>query len=241
MASCSGDDEAPRDDEAPDVSVLLPVYNAMPWLPLAVLSCLRQHGLAVELLAVDDGATDGSADFLLELEEILSRGRRACSGTARKRERTPAETEALVAARRRLNPALQQAPRQLTQTNAAALYIGGAAGDATAAAAGAAAGDAVELPEPLSAADVAAACADCRCSLVVLHSGGRGQGAALNLALGAARGKLICEMEADDEAPADRLARLRDALEAHPQWDCATSQTELIGAERPGMRRRPLG
>eukprot|EP00965_Chrysotila_dentata_P115882 3830538-Pleurochrysis_carterae.AAC.1 len=49
----------------PFVSVLLPVYNAMPWLPLAVRSCLMQQGVRTQLIAVDDGCTDGSGEFLV--------------------------------------------------------------------------------------------------------------------------------------------------------------------------------
>ena len=73
--------------------------------------------------------------------------------------------------------------------------------------------------------------------MLVLHSGGRGQGAALNIALSAARADLVSEIEADDETPRTRIRRLVLELKEHPEWDGVTSQVELIGSERPGMRR----
>jgi hypothetical protein len=54
----------------PNVSVLMPCRNAMPWLPDAVASCLEQKGVRLELIAVDDGSTDGSYEFLKECEEL---------------------------------------------------------------------------------------------------------------------------------------------------------------------------
>ncbi len=47
----------------PKISVLLPVYNARPWLARAVQSILQQTFPDFELLIVDDGSTDGSADI----------------------------------------------------------------------------------------------------------------------------------------------------------------------------------
>jgi len=54
----------------PDVSVLMPCRNAMPWLPDAVVSCLEQKSVRLELIAVDDGSADGSYEFLKECEEL---------------------------------------------------------------------------------------------------------------------------------------------------------------------------
>lgn len=45
---------------SPKVSVVLPVYNGMPWMPVAAQSILRQTFSDFELLVVDDGSTDGS-------------------------------------------------------------------------------------------------------------------------------------------------------------------------------------
>jgi glycosyltransferase involved in cell wall biosynthesis len=54
----------------PLVSVLLPVYNGEPYLAAALASILRQDHACLEIIAIDDGSTDGSL-------EILQRYRRA--------------------------------------------------------------------------------------------------------------------------------------------------------------------
>jgi glycosyltransferase involved in cell wall biosynthesis len=53
----------------PEVSVLLPVYNAMPYLPMAIESVLAQSLTAFELLIVDDGSTDGTCAYLESLRD----------------------------------------------------------------------------------------------------------------------------------------------------------------------------
>ena len=58
----------------PALSVVLPVYNAMPWLPIAVRDMLKQRlddDSHLELVTVVDGATDGSLPFLLDLAAAL--------------------------------------------------------------------------------------------------------------------------------------------------------------------------
>jgi len=50
----------------PCVSIVLPVYNAEAWLPCCLDSLRRQTLADFELLAVDDGSTDGSARILDE-------------------------------------------------------------------------------------------------------------------------------------------------------------------------------
>jgi glycosyltransferase involved in cell wall biosynthesis len=50
----------------PDVSVVMPVYNTLEYLGEAVQSVLAQEGVDFELIAVDDCATDGSAECLAE-------------------------------------------------------------------------------------------------------------------------------------------------------------------------------
>jgi len=52
------------------LSVILPVYNAMPWLPVTMLHLLSQRldaDAPLELLVGFDGGDDGSLDFLLRL------------------------------------------------------------------------------------------------------------------------------------------------------------------------------
>lgn len=46
------------------VSVIMPVYNAGPFLRPAIQSVLRQRGPSFELIVIDDGSQDGSAETL---------------------------------------------------------------------------------------------------------------------------------------------------------------------------------
>ncbi len=53
----------------PHVSVLLPVRNATPWLRASIESLSRQRYSDFEIIAVDDGSSDGSADLLDKLAD----------------------------------------------------------------------------------------------------------------------------------------------------------------------------
>src|SRR5947207_11187226 len=57
----------------PRVSVLLPVRDAAPWLASALASLSRQTLADHEVIAVDDGSTDGSGETL---ERAAGRDRR---------------------------------------------------------------------------------------------------------------------------------------------------------------------
>ncbi|MGD9613566.1 MAG: glycosyltransferase family 2 protein, partial [Kiritimatiellia bacterium] len=57
----------------PDVSVVMSVHDNADTLPAALKSILSQAGVALELIAVDDGSTDGSAAILDETAENDSR------------------------------------------------------------------------------------------------------------------------------------------------------------------------
>lgn len=48
----------------PSVSILLPVYNALPDLPRALRSLQAQTWVDFEIIAIDDGSTDGSGELL---------------------------------------------------------------------------------------------------------------------------------------------------------------------------------
>jgi glycosyltransferase involved in cell wall biosynthesis len=49
---------------APEVTVVVPCFNAERWLAEAVASARDQAGVAVEVIVVDDGSSDGSVDVL---------------------------------------------------------------------------------------------------------------------------------------------------------------------------------
>lgn len=51
------------------LTVGLPVYNAMPFLPETLDSLLRQTHEDFELLVIDDGSTDGSLDYLKSVKD----------------------------------------------------------------------------------------------------------------------------------------------------------------------------
>src|SRR5512145_2940474 len=49
------------------ISVVMPCFNAAPYVEDAVRSALDQDDRAVELIVVDDGSSDGSRDILARL------------------------------------------------------------------------------------------------------------------------------------------------------------------------------
>lgn len=55
------------------VSVIMPVFNGLPYLSEAISSVLRQQGCELELLIIDDGSTDGSLQIEEEFARIDSR------------------------------------------------------------------------------------------------------------------------------------------------------------------------
>lgn len=64
------------------VSVILPTYNCRQWLPQAVESILRQTFGDFELLIVDDGSTDGTADIVAAFTDPRIRYLRKPNGGA---------------------------------------------------------------------------------------------------------------------------------------------------------------
>jgi glycosyltransferase involved in cell wall biosynthesis len=67
------------------LTVTLPVYNAMPYLPAAVDSILGQTYSDFEFLIIDDGSSDGSTDYLRSLRDprikLSVRGNRGLGAT----------------------------------------------------------------------------------------------------------------------------------------------------------------
>ena len=54
----------------PLVSVVIPVYNGEPYLAEAVDSVLRQSYRRFEILVVDDGSTDGTAELVRSIPGV---------------------------------------------------------------------------------------------------------------------------------------------------------------------------
>ena len=210
-------DSTPATPE-PTLSVILPVYDAMPWLTFAVRDMLKQRlrsDAPIELLVAFDGGTDGSLAFLQQLVEAM--------GPTRASDE-PVGTASSQPNEEVLNPALRQPMRALEGVDHPSF---------------AGATIAPEKCEPLSAAEVAmAARPEHRLRLLRRADGrNRGQGAAMTLALQHARASLIAQMESDDErASPEAFALMLALLEAHPEWDGVSCLIELIGWERPGMQ-----
>ena len=53
----------------PRISVLMPVYNGMPYIPDAVESVLAQDEQDWELVISDNGSTDSTRDYLRSLQD----------------------------------------------------------------------------------------------------------------------------------------------------------------------------
>lgn len=66
----------------PRVSVIVPVYNVLPYLSRCVDSLCRQTLRDIEIICVDDGSTDGSADVLDEAARRDSRVKVVHQGNA---------------------------------------------------------------------------------------------------------------------------------------------------------------
>ncbi len=54
---------------AAPLTVVLPVHNALPYLEAALSSILNQTFTDLEILAIDDGSTDGSGDYLESVQD----------------------------------------------------------------------------------------------------------------------------------------------------------------------------
>ncbi|MDR2703070.1 MAG: glycosyltransferase [Cellulomonadaceae bacterium] len=54
--------------QTPDVSVIIPVFNSEQWLHECINSALRQTGVGLQIICVNDGSEDQSAAILAEYE-----------------------------------------------------------------------------------------------------------------------------------------------------------------------------
>ena len=85
---------------APAVSVLMGVHNGAPWVREAVDSVLRQTAGDLELIVVDDGSTDATADLLAAVRDPRLRvERRPRQGLTRSLIRALAQAQAPLLAR----------------------------------------------------------------------------------------------------------------------------------------------
>ena len=56
---------------APQFSVVIPVYNGARYVARSVASALRQDGVSAEVIVVDDGSADGSADIAAAVDPAV--------------------------------------------------------------------------------------------------------------------------------------------------------------------------
>ena len=59
--------------DKPKVSIVIPVYNAMPFIKKCLESARNQSLEDLEIIVVNDGSTDGSEAYLDEVAELDSR------------------------------------------------------------------------------------------------------------------------------------------------------------------------
>lgn len=55
-----------------DISVIIPIYNSKKYLERCLDSILSQNGVEVEVICIDDGSTDRTADILNKYEKGIS-------------------------------------------------------------------------------------------------------------------------------------------------------------------------
>ncbi|CAE7737811.1 rckA [Symbiodinium pilosum] len=190
-------------------------YAMSEWDAIPALGCprpgLQQHEAGdLDSRICDDGSTDGSEVFLRTLNLELAE----CSEKRRAPEGSSPSPDARAAA-----PSLPASEGD--EDRAFVRQVPWPGEDA-------------ESPTP------AALAAKIRTSghrLVVLNSGGRGQGAAQNACLEAATAPLIGLMDADDRGDPERFGRLLEALREHPDWQGACSAVRIFGAVSEGMER----
>jgi glycosyltransferase involved in cell wall biosynthesis len=71
----------------PEVSVIIPVFDAAPYVGEAIESVLSQEGPSIEVIVVDDGSTDGSAGVIASYGRRIRAARQERAGTGAARNR----------------------------------------------------------------------------------------------------------------------------------------------------------
>jgi glycosyltransferase involved in cell wall biosynthesis len=202
------------------LSVILPVYNAMPYLPIAVLHVMQQDldGRSLQLVCADDASKDGSFEFLLELAALLAAKivylDSSLPDNVNKSVTTlnPALVKELRAEETSDHPSFAAPPEEIQQMH----------------------------EKPLTPQDVAQKCRKEHVLTIVTYSDriNRGQGSTMTVCLAQCRAPLIAQMESDDERERmDAYKLMMLALQEHPDWDGVSCLTKCIGWERPGMQR----
>ena len=219
----------------PDLSVVLPVYNAMPWLPITMKHLLRQRlegDRSIEIVAAVDGSSDNSLPFLLEVVSLLG------SNLARSER---CEPPLMPGVRHATNPALVQqlrAPETEDHYSFREGHVATSRADTLGVEKsvfrdpgnGDACGTTAPTSAPPDAAEVAASCRNEHRLLVLHYDGNCGQGAAMSLALSRCRAPLIAQMESDDErANEHAFAHMVAELRAHADWDGVSCNVETCG------------
>lgn len=59
--------------DVPDVTVIIPVYNAQDYLPTCLESVLCQEGVSLQVICIDDGSSDASLEIMEELAGVDGR------------------------------------------------------------------------------------------------------------------------------------------------------------------------
>lgn len=84
-------------NSSPDVTAIIPAFNAAAFLGEAVESVLRQDGFSIEIIVVNDGSSDGTAAIAEAMPQVLLINRRNGGSGAARNTGLAAATSPLVA------------------------------------------------------------------------------------------------------------------------------------------------
>jgi glycosyltransferase involved in cell wall biosynthesis len=206
------------------LSVILPVYNAMPYLPIAVMHILHQdlNGRRLQLVCGEDASKDGSLEFLLDLASLMGE-------SAAKVIYLDQNTKTESSPPTHFNPAFLKALRA-EETSDHPSFSDVPIPD-----------EVQQLHEkPLKAADILPHCRKEHTLTVVAYQDriNRGQGSAMTICLKHCHAALVAQMESDDERESrTALQKMIQKLQENPDWDGVSCLTKCVGWERPGMNR----